>query len=150
MVEHLQISRITAVRHLHKLGYDGKAARRRPLLKSLNIERRKQRASEKLERPLSFGNESSFLMSPPSPNFHAADECRSRDYPARNSRGTGCSQFSSEVDFQSLMVWGATLEHRTFGAWVEHQLRKIYCHFWRKVFYQSSRCNVFKRTRLSL
>ena len=48
------VSPKTAVRYLHKLGYYGRSARRKPFLRQANIKRRKDLPVEKVEKPVAF------------------------------------------------------------------------------------------------
>ena len=51
----VDVSARTAVAYLHKLGYCGRDARRKPQLGPSNIKRRKELAHEVVERSVDFG-----------------------------------------------------------------------------------------------
>ena len=69
------VSQITAIRYLHKLGYYVRTARRKPLLRQANIKRKKDWAHKMVGRPVTcwntaiFSDESRFALFSDSQEF---------------------------------------------------------------------------------
>ena len=107
----------TVVRYLHALGYHGRAARRKPLLRPFNIEHRISNGDQRWQASLwSFGIPSSSLMSPALHSFLTVVESGSGGFHPKSFLCGICSQQSSfqiwsgvpfgQLDILSL--WSAT------------------------------------------